>query len=235
MSVVAEVTSQEQDLAFDVLHVIGTIAFGVSGAAAAMRAGMDFVGVMLLAVIVAVGGGSVRDVAIGNLPMWWITEWWAVVVALVTGLLLIPIRRWMRASPDSWRTVVVADALGLAAFAVTGASVTLEAGFHPWVAVVMGVITATFGGLIRDVLVNQKPIVLGGEVYASAAFLAALLFVVMDALGWPSLISQFVPVIVAFAFRMVAIQKRWQFSPLYLEPDPAGPATPDGGADPAKG
>lgn len=203
---------------FDVLQIAGTLAFAVSGAVAAMRAEMDLVGVAVLSTLVAVGGGSVRDVALGNLPMWWIEDWWAVFLAVAVGLALVPLRRRFSAenAPDSWRVVIIADALGLAAFTVIGASLALTLGFESWVAVVMGIVTGVGGGVLRDVLVNVKPQVLVGQVYATAALAGALLFIALDALEVWLPITYWVPAALVVLVRLLAIRRRWEFPPLQM-------------------
>ncbi len=211
-----ETLDPAHSVGFDLLQIIGTVAFAVSGAVAAMRAEMDLVGVALLSTLVAVGGGSLRDVALGDLPMWWIDDWWAVLLAIVVGLGLVPLRHRFSANraPDSWRVVIIADALGLAAFTVIGASLALSLGFADWVAVVMGIVTGVGGGVMRDVLVDTKPQVLVGQVYATAALAGALLFVGLHATGlWLPLVY-WLPATLVVAVRLVAIRRRWEFPPL---------------------
>lgn len=210
--------SLEIDAIFDLLSVFGTVAFAISGAAAAMRVGMDLIGVGVLAVLTAVGGGSLRDLAIGNLPMWWIADAWAVMLSLLVGLLLVPFRGRLSEdrAPDSWRLVVVADALGLGAFVVIGASLTLALGFDPWVAVAMGVVTGTGGGVLRDVLANTAPLLFTGQVYASAALAGGVLYVLLAEAGWPSALAFLLPAVVVVVIRIVAIRRRWEFPALRM-------------------
>jgi uncharacterized membrane protein YeiH len=206
------------DVMFTLLSVFGTMAFAVSGAAAAMRVGMDLVGVAVLALLTAVGGGSLRDVVLGNLPMWWVADSWAVFLALGFGLLLVPFRRRFSAerAPDSWRVVIVADALGLGAFCVIGSAVTLSMGFPVWLAVAMGVLTGVGGGVLRDVLANTKPLVFTGQVYATAALAGSLAFVVLNEVGWGNRLSYWLPALAVVTIRMVAIARRWEFPALEI-------------------
>jgi len=222
----AEPVPLSDDAMFTVFLIVGTMAFAISGSVAAMRAGMDLVGVMVLAFLVAVGGGSLRDLSLGLLPMWWIEDEWAGLLAVATGLALVPLRHRFGSTPDSWRAVVVADAIGLAVFAVTGASVALTAGFDPWVAAVMGALTGVGGGLLRDVLVNMKPMVLVGQVYASAAFAGSVTYVVLVELGITSVLAHWIPVVVSLGIRLVAIKRRWAFPPLYLQEGSRTPESP---------
>jgi uncharacterized membrane protein YeiH len=203
---------------FNLLSVFGTMAFAVSGAAAAMRVGMDLIGVGVLAVLTAVGGGSLRDLAIDNLPMWWIADSWAVFLSLAFGLLIVPFRRRLSEdhAPDSWRVVVVADALGLGAFVVIGSSLTLALGYEPWVAVAMGVVTGTGGGVLRDILANTTPLLFTGQVYATAALAGSVLYVVLAENGWTSAWAFVLPAVLVVGIRIVAIRRRWEFPALRM-------------------
>jgi uncharacterized membrane protein YeiH len=204
--------------AFDVLSLLGTIAFAVSGAVAALRAGMDWTGVSVLAILTAVGGGSLRDVALGNLPMWWIADSWAFFVALFVGLALVPLRsRFSIAkAPDSWRIVTIFDALGLGAFTVIGASLSLSLGFAPWVAIAMGVLTGVGGGVLRDVLANTTPLVFTGQVYATASLAGALLFVVLTELDVTKSLIYWAPALLVLTIRLIAIRRKWEFPVLQM-------------------
>lgn len=212
------VADLNSDLIFTLLSVFGTMAFAVSGAAAAMRVGMDLVGVAVLALLTAVGGGSLRDLAIDNLPMWWVADWWAFFLALGCGLALVPFRHRFSAerAPDSWRVVIIADALGLGAFCVIGASVTLSLGYPLWLAVAMGVLTGAGGGVLRDVLANTKPLVFTGQVYASAALAGSAAYVAMIEFGVDGRIAYWLPALLVVAIRLVAIRRRWEFPPLQI-------------------
>jgi uncharacterized membrane protein YeiH len=145
------------------LQLVGTVAFAVSGAAVAIRAGMDWLGVAVLAVVTAVGGGTLRDLLLGRLPVTWVQDPLSVWVALGTAAVLIAEAYWHpRAAPDSLRLVLVADAAGLAVFTVAGTELALLLGAAAPVAVLLGVITGVGGGVARDVLARQRPLVLTG-------------------------------------------------------------------------
>jgi len=220
------VVNPDLDAVFTMLSVFGTMAFAISGAAAAMRVGLDVVGVTVLAILTAVGGGSLRDVVIGNFPMWWVDDAWAFFLALGMGLALVPLRRRFSAeyAPDSWRAVIVADAFGLAAFCVTGASLTLTLGNPAWLAVVMGVLTGVGGGVLRDVLANTHPLVFTGQVYATAALAGAAGFVALSELGWANRFTYWLPVALVVAIRLIAIKRQWAFPALRLTTEP-GPSS----------
>ncbi len=214
----ADVVAPDQDVVFTLLSVFGTMAFAVSGAAAAMRVGLDVVGVTVLAVVTAVGGGSIRDLVIDNLPMWWVADSWAFFLALGCALVMVPLRtRFTSArAPDSWRVVIIADALGLAAFCVIGASLTLSLGYEPWLAVIMGVLTGVGGGVLRDVLANTSPLIFTGQVYASAALAGSVFFVLLTELGWVNRLTYWLPAVLVVVVRLIAIRRRWEFPALQM-------------------
>ena len=152
-----------------VLEVIGTVGFAVSGAMAATRQRMDVFGVAVLGVIAAVGGGvTLRDLLLSE-PVSWLRHWWPIGVAAGTAVATIPIALRLGSDVDSRRTVLVADALGLAVFSVLGCLTALNAGTPAGVAVIIGTITGITGGIIRDVLMGQPPAVFTGQFYALAA------------------------------------------------------------------
>jgi uncharacterized membrane protein YeiH len=204
-----------------VLEIVGTVAFAVSGAMAAVRARMDWLGVLVLAIVVAIGGGTVRDLLLGRVPVFWVAEPWPVVVAAVTAVVVIGLAtRYPQSKPDSWTVVVVADAAGLAVFTVAGTLIAAAGGASPPVAVLLGVVTGTGGGVLRDVLVGRRPLVLVGEVYALAAVAGATLFLLLvEASGDPG-VARWVAVAVVLAVRLLALRRGWSL-PSFAERVPS--------------
>lgn len=171
---------------YSILEVVGVGAFAVSGAMVAVRARMDWLGVVVLAVVTAIGGGTLRDLMLGRSPVGWVTQPGPVVVALLTAAGVIAVAgRHPQSRPDSWRVVQVADATGLAVFTATGTLIALAEGSTAPVAALMGVVTGTGGGVVRDVLARQRPLLLMGEVYALASAAGALLLVTIVLAGGP--------------------------------------------------
>ena len=167
------------DTAAAALDWLGVIVFAISGALVASRKQMDIVGFALLGTVTGIGG-TLRDLLLGQGPVFWVREpAYLIVCVVVSGVVFVPAH-----IPQSrYRVLLWFDALGLALFAVTGAERALLAGSGPVVAVAMGVITATFGGIIRDVLGNESPVVLSREIYVTAALVGAGVFIVLSAYG----------------------------------------------------
>ncbi len=196
---------------FHAAEFVGIVAFAVSGGYAAVRAGMDWLGVLVLGVVVAVGGGTLRDVLLGEQPVWWVRDPQQMIVALVTAAVVIVVATLRpQTKPDSWRTVLYADAVGLAAFTITGTSIALVHGVPGWIAVGFGVITGTGGGVIRDVLVRRKPLILVGEIYALAAVAGGALYVLLRETTLDSGVAAAAAMAVVLAIRAGAMRWHWQ-------------------------
>lgn len=206
---------ETSDVAFNALTVVGTAAFATSGGMAAGRNRMDWFGVVVLGVIVAIGGGTLRDLLLDE-KVSWVKEPWPVFVAAAAAVLTIPVARRWQASVDNWNTVLAADALGLAVFTILGVDTALRAGTDEATAVILGVITGIGGGIFRDVLINRKPAVLTGEIYATAAFAGALLYVALLQLAISPVAIIWVPVLVIFGLRAIALVRGWSLGKLDL-------------------
>lgn len=172
------------------LDVVGVYVFGVSGALVAARKRYDVIGILALAVASALGGGIMRDLLIGDVPPAGISNGWLLGTACLAGLSTYAAYRAVR-SPERYRVeaisrlIVVLDAVGLATFAVSGSvKAVTRPGVPATAAVVVGVVTATGGGVIRDILAHREPELFLGEVYALAALPGAVIVVVAQRAGW---------------------------------------------------
>lgn len=188
------------------LDWLGILAFVIAGCIVASRQKMDVVGFIVLGTVTGIGGGTLRDLLLGQLPVFWVKEPAYLVVCVLTSAVMffcptIP--------PSRYRILLWTDALGLALFAVTGAERALVVGAAPVVAVAMGVITACFGGIIRDVFANRTPVVLVVEVYVLAAFAGASAFVALSELGLERDWALVVGAAVGLALRVAALLLNW--------------------------
>ncbi|MCF3935293.1 trimeric intracellular cation channel family protein [Acuticoccus sp. M5D2P5] len=188
------------------LDWFGIVVFAVSGSLVASRKQMDVVGFILLGTVTGVGGGSLRDVLLGQLPVFWIRE--PVYLLVCTAVSLAAF--FAAQIPASRYTVLLwCDAIGMALFSVSGAEIALLAGAASPVAVAMGVVTATFGGIIRDILGGESPVVLRREVYVTAALTGAALFVALTKLGLGREGALTIGFLAAAAIRFAAIRWAW--------------------------
>ncbi|MDP5293712.1 TRIC cation channel family protein [Oceanimonas sp. CHS3-5] len=188
--------------------LFGTAVFAFSGVLVAGRLRMDGFGVIVLAAVTAIGGGTIRDLIIGAEQVFWVADTLYLWVILGTAMLGIYIVRLPRRLP--WYMLPLADAFGLAVFTVIGADKALSHGTSGMVAVVMGVITGVAGGMIRDVLAREVPMVLQREIYATACILGGILYTGALVLGLPTLLATALGMLGTFVLRVAAI--RWHLS-----------------------
>ncbi|MCK8517340.1 trimeric intracellular cation channel family protein [Methylonatrum kenyense] len=190
---------------FQLLDLFGTAVFAVSGALAAGRKHLDLFGVLVLAIVTAIGGGTLRDLTLGLTPVFWIQAPSYLWIASIAGLVTVLLARYRWLHRDF---LPIADAIGLATFCVIGAERALAAGVHPATAVLMGVMTGVFGGMIRDVLCGEVPLVLRKELYATAALAGSSIMVVLSLILPGMAIAAWAGLLTALALRLAAI--RWQ-------------------------
>ena len=168
---------------FYVLNLLGAAVFAVSGVLAAGRKGLDLLGVLVVAVVTAIGGGTLRDLLLDRHPIFWFREMEHLAVIAVASLLGVGYLR-VRRPPE--RSLLIADALGLAVFTVTGAQVALAADLPAVIVVIMGVMTGVAGGVMRDILLAEIPLILRrGHLYATAAITGASLYLLLLAAELP--------------------------------------------------
>jgi uncharacterized membrane protein YeiH len=183
--------------------LFGTAVFAFSGVLVAGRLRMDAIGVIVLAAVTAVGGGTIRDLLIGARPIFWIqdtTYLWVILGTAAFGMWLARVPRRL-----PWYVLPVADAFGLALFVVIGAKKALLFGTSGMVAVVMGVITGVAGGLIRDVLAREIPMVLQKEIYATACIFGGVLYTVSLSLELAHIPAMLISMLGVLLVRITAI------------------------------
>lgn len=188
----------------------GTVAFAISGALAGMRRKLDLFGVLVLAAVTAVSGGIIRDVLLGSIPPDAIKSWESIALALGAGLLTLIFPSLMARLRYPMR---VFDAAGLGIFAALGAQKALAFGINWPMAAALGMVTGIGGGMLRDMLSAEVPMVLRAEIYALAALLAASVAVVAQAVGLAPLPGLALAASLGFALRMLALYRNWSLPP----------------------
>jgi uncharacterized membrane protein YeiH len=190
-----------------VLDLTGTFVFALSGALAGVKRQLDLFGVLVLSFAAANSGGIIRDLLIGAVPPAGIADWRYLGVSLFAGLITF---RFSSLVVRMSHPVLVFDAAGLALFAVAGASKALAYGLHPVMAIVLGMVTGIGGGMVRDVLLAEIPLVLRSELYAVAALVAAAIVVIGHLLQWPAVPVTAVALVACFSLRLMAINYGWR-------------------------
>jgi len=199
------------------MDLFGTAVFAVSGGLLAARKRYDIFGFLVVAMAPAIGGGTVRDVALGALPVFWVADGNYLLVTLAAAVATFFFARRIERYGQA---LVVADAFGLALFAVVGAQKALAFGAEPLIAIAMGAITASGGGILRDVLCREEPLILRREIYATAAILGSAAFVGMIAETGDRVASLVTGFLVALLLRIVAIRRNLSL-PVYSGDDDA--------------
>lgn len=189
-----------------ILYLVAITAEAMTAALAAGRRSMDWVGVCLLGCVTALGGGSVRDLLLGRYPLVWVEHPSYLLVTAGAALATIATARLMR----RLRTLfLVLDAIGLVVFTVIGCSIALAQGLPVLVVIVAGMITGCVGGVLRDVLCNEVPLIfVRGELYASAAWMGALMLIGLQALEVSPVIAAWAGMVTVLGVRLVAMALR---------------------------
>jgi uncharacterized membrane protein YeiH len=205
----------DPELIIYVLDLFGVAVFAVSGSLAAGRKRMDVFGVIVLGLVTAVGGGTLRDILLDAGPVFWVDDPLYLLVAVASSLLTF---FTVRAVSIPWRGLLISDAIGLAVFMAIGTARALAITNAPSVAIVMGIMTGVAGGMIRDVLSAEVPLILRKEIYATAALCGSLAYVILLRLGMESIFSLILAAAVTLSIRLAAIH--WGFSlPVFKSKD----------------
>ncbi|MEX0731632.1 MAG: trimeric intracellular cation channel family protein [Aquisalimonadaceae bacterium] len=189
------------------LDLSGTFVFALSGGMAAARKGLDPFGFVVVAMVTGLGGGTLRNLLLDIHPVTWVADPGYLLVCVIAALLTFAWANWLQ-SREPW--LRIADALGLGLFAVAGTQLALTAGTHGAIAAMMGVTTGIAGGMMRDVLCNEVPLVLQREIYALAALAGSFAYVLLHWAGFSVMASAAVAFTVCVGLRLAAI--RWNLS-----------------------
>lgn len=200
------------------LELLGVAVFALSGALTAARKGMDPLGFAFLGAVTGVGGGTLRDLLLGRTVSWVVDPTMPAVCVGVALMAYAVGLRFARPAPRLMKPFLWADAVGLAIFAVSGAQTALLAGAHPVTTVVLGTLSATFGGVARDVLAGDPPLVLHREIYVTAAALGAAVYVVLFYLGVAPAVGALAGVLAGFTLRALAIARDWSLPAFPSQP-----------------
>ncbi len=196
------------------LDLAGVAVFAVSGVLAARDRQLDLLGVIVVAAITAIGGGTLRDLLLDRHPIFWVTDAWYLMVIIAAALLTVA---YVRLRPPPRITLLVADTLGLALFALSGAQLAEAAQCPPLIVVLMGTMTGVTGGILRDVITAQLPLILRREIYATAAIVGIAAYLAMHALGLPRAVAFGGGMLVVVVLRLAALRWRWHL-PVFHHP-----------------
>jgi uncharacterized membrane protein YeiH len=189
------------------IYLIAIVAEAMSGAIMGMRRNMDLFGLCLIGSVTALGGGSIRDMLLGHYPLGWIAHPEYLLFTIGAAIATAMVARFLH----HLRTVfLLVDALGLVAFSVIGCDIALASGMHLGIVVLAGMVTGIFGGLLRDILCNQIPLVLQRELYATVALFTGVIYVGLLGLNVERALALLSAIISGFLFRMLAMRFHWR-------------------------
>ncbi len=191
-----------QDTFLFIIEVLGTIAFAISGIRLAATKRFDWFGAYTVGLVTAIGGGTLRDLLL-DIPVFWMQTWWYLAVTALSLVTVIILRdRLVRRE----RLLFMFDSVGLALFCVIGIQKTLATGYPMWVAAIMGIITGAFGGVLRDILINDEPLVFRKDIYATACLAGALVYWLILIWGGSPIAQQITCAATVIILRVLALR-----------------------------
>jgi Predicted membrane protein len=186
---------------------IAIAAEAMTAALAAGRRNMDWFGVCLIACVTALGGGTLRDILLDHYPLVWVENPYLLLLVCGAALLTIPLARLV--DRLKWPFLLL-DALGLVVFTVIGCNIGMEAGVHPIIVIVAGMVTGTAGGILRDVLCNDIPLIFRGELYATVSMITGTIYFLGLTAGLPDNLMILASIIIGFTLRFLALVFNWE-------------------------
>ncbi|MCP8884038.1 trimeric intracellular cation channel family protein [Devosia sp. XJ19-1] len=179
----------------------------MTAALAAGRRNMDWFGVCLIACVTALGGGTMRDILLDHYPLVWVQNPYVLLLVCGAALATIPLARLV--DRLKWPFLLL-DALGLVVFTVIGCNIGIEAGVHPIIVIVAGMVTGTAGGVLRDVLCNDIPLIFQGELYATVSLITGVIYYFGLVGGLPGDLVVLIAIAVGFTLRVMALVLKWE-------------------------
>lgn len=194
------------------LDVIGTFAFAVSGVLVAMQKRMDAFGIFIIAFVTAVGGGTLRDVLIGKTPVGWMNDLnygYAITLAVIVAIIFRERLNKLR------KSLFLFDTIGLGVFTIIGVEIGISQQLHPLICIALGTMSASFGGVIRDILCNEIPVIFRKEIYAIACILGGVTFFILQYFNLDENIIYIVTASIVITIRLLVVKFKVQLPRLY--------------------
>ncbi len=202
-----------EDVFLFVIELVGTVAFAISGIRLAAAKEFDWFGAYTIGLVTAIGGGTLRDLLL-DAPVFWMQNPF---YFLVTGISLAIVIIFRKMLVQFNRTLFIFDAIGLAMFVVVGIQKSIAFNYPMWVAITMGMITGSFGGVTRDILINEEPLFFRKDIYATACIAGGIFYAICFDLGMPIIVSQMVCAFSIIGLRVCALRYNWALPTLRYE------------------
>ncbi|MDG5492965.1 trimeric intracellular cation channel family protein [Psychroserpens sp. SPM9] len=199
---------------FQVIDILGTIAFAISGVLVALNKRMDPFGVLIIAFVTAVGGGTLRDVMIGIHPVSWMTNMTYVYVIIASAVFAVLLRKKINYLRTS---LFLFDTIGIGLYTVVGIEKGIVAGLHPIICIALGTMTACFGGVLRDILCNEIPVIFRKEIYATACILGGLTYFLLREFMDDTNFIFIIAGVIVISVRLIAVKFKISLPSLYTK------------------
>ena len=187
----------------NLIDILGTFAFAVSGVFSAMERKLDIFGVLIISFATAIGGGTIRDILVGNLPVNWLQNGFTIQVIFLSAFVAIVFAAYLKHLTTA---LFLFDALGLGLFTIVGMEIGLKKGFGPGICVALGTISACFGGVLRDVLLNKVPLIFRQEIYALACIVGGVVYFFLKRTNLNEDAAKVLCILLIFCIRTVAVK-----------------------------
>ncbi|MCM8570700.1 trimeric intracellular cation channel family protein [Gramella jeungdoensis] len=198
---------------FNILDILGTIAFAISGALSAMNRRLDPFGIFIIAFVTAIGGGTIRDVLIGSTPVTWMENIiYVYLIGLVTILAIVFRNKLFYLK----KSLFLFDTIGLGVFTITGVETGIQNDLNPIISIALGAMTGTFGGVIRDILCNEIPVIFRKEIYATACLMGAFVYIILFDLGVDPDIIYLTTSLIVIGIRLIVVKYHISLPSFYL-------------------
>lgn len=195
-----------------IIEISGTVAFAISGAFSAMQKRMDIFGVIIMGFVTAIGGGTIRDILIGDTPVSWMRDYKLPLIILGTVIAAILFKKYIKTFKV---TLFLFDALGLGLFTIIGIQKGVSIGLNPGICIALGTITGCFGGVVRDILLNHIPLIFHREIYATACIFGGILYFLL--VGYLDInIVKVIAITVICSIRIIAVKFKLMLPKLYV-------------------
>ena len=201
------------------IDILGTITFAISGVFAAMQKRLDIFGILIISFITSIGGGTLRDILLGDLPVKWMRDIETPVIIFFSAIAAILFRHIIK---NFQQTLFIFDSLGLGFFTVLGIQKGVKFGLNPGICVVLGTITGCFGGVIRDILLNNIPLIFRREIYATACILGGIIYFILYETSFPKEWLDVTVMLVVFLIRFLAVKYNFVLPDLYNDSNKKG-------------
>lgn len=195
-----------------IIEIVGTVAFSVAGAFAAMEKKLDIFGVFIIAFITALGGGTLRDILIGEVPVKWMLDLSSGIVVMLTTIAVLLFKSVIK---NYHNVLLFFDSIGLGFFTVVGIQTGIALDFQPVICIALGTITACFGGVIRDISLSNIPLIFQKEIYATTCIFGGLVFFLLLKAGVPKLPVEVICLVSVVLFRLLSVRYNWHLPTIW--------------------